>query len=80
MGFDNETQLPLTYYELKDAYKEYDLSYYIQQYILCSKITGYLDMYDKYSSYFTPYFNKIIYGLYVVAWSYVLLVNIYLII
>lgn len=75
-GYDTETNLPITTYALKEEYKELDLQYYASQYILISKIKGYLEMYDKYTLFFAPYFNIIIYSLYTIGWFYVILCNV----
>lgn len=75
-GIDSETQLPITTFKLKEEYKNLNLQYYIKQYILCSKLTGYFEMYDCYSKFFTPYFNFSIYLLYLIGWLYILYQNI----
>ena len=74
-GLDIKTGLPLTVYRLKQEYHDLDLIYHVEQYILCSKVSGYLEYYEQYKAYFTPYFNSIIYLLYMIGWSYVLYKN-----
>ena len=74
-GIDESTQLPLTAYSLKDPDPTIDLDYSIGQYILCSKITGYLEIYDRYDRFFTPRFNILIYSLYVIGWIYIFYIN-----
>ena len=75
LGIDLNTQLPITEYSLKEEYKKLDLDFYIKQYILCSKLSGYLKMYDHYSYAFSPYINLILYSIYAFGWSYILFVN-----
>ena len=74
-GLNIETGLPKTSFMLKEEYSDLDLQYYVEQYILCSKVSGYLEYYEEYKAYFTPYFNTIIYLLYMIGWSYVLYKN-----
>jgi hypothetical protein len=67
-------------YQFKIA-KEFEslnlnLDYHVKEYIICSKIVGYLQWYDKYKAYFTPRVNLIIYSLYLIGWLYVLCFNI----
>lgn len=76
-GLDVETQLPITEYCLKEEFNGLNLDYYIKQYILCSKLTGYFKMYDNYSNLFTAYFNIGIYSLYLVGWFYILFQNVF---
>ncbi len=77
-GIDQETKLPITDYSLKENYKKLNLEYYVGQFILCSKISGYLEMYDRYSRFFSPYLNIIIYFLYFLGWLYVLYINFFI--
>ncbi len=74
---DEQTALPITSFSLKEEYKHLDLDYFVDQYILCSKISGYLDMYKRYSEFFNPYINIIIYSLYLIGWLYVIMHNIW---
>lgn len=74
-GIDLNTQLPITDFSLKEEYKKLDLDFYVKQYLLCSKLSGYFTMYDRYSYTFSPYINLIIYFIYAFGWSYVLYVN-----
>lgn len=78
-GVDFSTQLPITEFSLKNQYKKLNLDYYIKQYILCSKLTGYLNMYDFYSKKLTAYYNLILYTLYLIGWLYILFINVALI-
>ena len=77
-GIDNETQLPITSYQLKPEYKDNDLSSVIEQYVLCNKLSGYLNFYDRYNHFFTSKFNIIIYSCYLLGWLYIFFHNIYL--
>ena len=74
-GINDENNLPRTSFSLKEEFKDLDLEYHVGQYILCSKISGYLEMYDRYSAFFTPYFNIVIYLSYLTGWCYVLFIN-----
>jgi hypothetical protein len=76
IGIDKETQLPIIDYSLKPEYEDNDLDYLIRQYILCNKLSGYLEAYDEYKNYFHPRVNIIIYSLYFVGWLYILYFNI----
>ena len=57
--------------------EDIDLEYHIQQFKLCSKLIGYLEVYDFLTNYYNPRMNLIIYGLYFVGWSYILIFNLY---
>ena len=74
-GIDIASQLPITDFRLKDEFKDLNLDFYVKQYILCSKLSGYFNMYDKYSSFFTPYFNVMLYSLYCIGWTYIFITN-----
>lgn len=76
-GIDFETKLPITIYYLKEDFQHFDLKYYVQEYILCSKLTGYLQNYSKYKEFFTPKINIIIYSIYIISWFYVIFKNFY---
>jgi hypothetical protein len=75
LGIDASTQLPITHYNLKEESKHLDLEYHVEQFILCNKISGYLEMYEKYSIFFTPYVNIFIYSTYLIGWLYVIFCN-----
>lgn len=75
-GIDKETNLPITNYKLKEEYEEMDLEYYVDHYILCSKISGYLEMYHRYSDFLYPYITTLIYSGYLIGWVYVIIKNI----
>jgi hypothetical protein len=75
-GVNPITHVPRTSYSLKKEYQNLDLEYYVGQYILCSKITGYLDMYNRYDILFSPYINSIFYFSYLIGWLYIFLINI----
>jgi hypothetical protein len=74
-GFDATSQLPITEFSLKEEYQKLNLDFYIKQYLLCSKLSGYFIRYDKYSTVFSPYINLFIYSLYFIGWFYVLFKN-----
>lgn len=71
----NAEGLPRTQYEFKDEYKHLDLDYHVEQYILCNKVSGYLETYNKFKTLFTPYFNVIIYGFYLIGWVFIVYCN-----
>ena len=75
-GIDSETNLPITSYKLTAQYQTFDLEYSTGQFILLNKVNGYLDIYEKYSNFFTPRVNIVIYSLYLIGWLYVLSFNI----
>lgn len=75
IGEDLKTQQPITEFNLKPEYKKLNLDYYVKQYILCSKLTGYFQIYDQYLKLLTPYFNIIIYTLYLIGWSFIIYSN-----
>lgn len=67
---------PITKYKLRLEHYDADLDYHIGQYILCSKMSGYLEFYEHYRQYFTPYFNVILHSGYVITWIFILCKNI----
>ena len=71
-GIDIETGLPLTNYKLKPQYSTLDLEYHVQQFILCSKVSGSLEIYDDYATRLNPIINIFISLLYLIRWSYIL--------
>lgn len=77
VGYDYKDDLPIHEYSLKEEFQHLDLPYYASHYILTSKLTGYLERYDYYSRVYTPYFNIMLYTLYLIGWSYVIIVNCY---
>lgn len=77
-SFDNKTQLPIISYQLKPEYEDNDLCTIIEQYILCNKLSGYLNFYDRYNHFFTFKFNIIIYSCYLSGWLYIFFHNIYI--
>lgn len=74
-GIDEATVLPRTSYRFKDINETADLNYHIDQYILCSKLSGYLENYKKYRQFLQPYFTLIIYSCYLLGWCYILYIN-----
>lgn len=76
-GINEESGLPLTTYSFKEEYQKLNpsLDYYAVQFILIQKVSGYLEMYDRYSRYFSPRFNILICLLYLLGWLYVLYIN-----
>ena len=76
-GIDLETNLPRTSYKFRDINETADLQYHIEQYILCFKLSGYLEYYHKYRQFCDPYFSLILCLLYFVGWCFIIGVNIY---
>lgn len=72
IGTDVNTNLPITRYSASPGNEHIDLDYYIEQYIICSKISGYLQRYNVILNYYNAYFNIIIYSLYLGGWLYIL--------
>ena len=54
-------------------------SYAVQQFIICSKLKGYIEIYEFYQNYYSCRINIIIYCLYLIGWLYVIYHNLYLI-
>ena len=77
-SIDAVTGEPHYSFNIADEYLKdnLDLQYHIDYFIICSKLTGYLEVYDFLASYYNARFNIIIYGLYLSGWSYVLFINI----
>lgn len=71
IGIDEITQLPITEYSLNPEHSDVDLHYHIGQYILCNKVSGYFDMYDRYHDFFSPYFKLFLYLIYLISWCYI---------
>lgn len=55
--------------------EDIDLTYHIEEFILCSKLNGYFEVYDFLASYYNTRVNIFIYSLYFTGWLYVLCVN-----
>lgn len=77
-GLNSSNNLPIYRYKLKEEFKHLNLNYHIGQYILCSKLSGYLENYERYKMFFSPRINIIIYSLYLIGWLYVLYLNLIL--
>jgi len=60
------------------GYEHIDLNSYIQEFIQCTKIQGYLDEHRAYSEYYTFRVYFVIYFLYLFGWLFVIFKNIYL--
>lgn len=75
-GIDSYTGLPKTAYRFRDVNETADLNYHINEYIFCSKLTGYLNNYDRFSRYLQPLFSLVLYSLYFFTWSYIVYINI----
>lgn len=76
-GVNLEFNLRLILYNLKEDYKYLNLNYHIGQFILCSKIPGNHDFYNRDTN-FSLYFNCFIYFYYTIRWGFVFNKNIYL--
>lgn len=76
-GLDSSTNLPITTYEFNDEHKGqgYNLKYHVQQFILGNKLSGYLDNCDRYTAFFAPYINVLIYSSYLIEWLSLLYYN-----
>lgn len=77
-GLEKTTELPWTTYKPSKGNEHINLDYNVKEFISCNKITGYLDIYNKYTNYFIPRFLIIIHGLYLIGWFYILYKNFYL--
>src|SRR5579871_1865098 len=74
-GVNPDSGLPITNYERAPGYENINLQFYITQYILCNKLTGYLDYYQRYANFFNPRVAIVIHSLYLIGWIYVLYQN-----
>ena len=68
LGYDAKTNLPRTRYKFVEENNDLNLEYVVGQFILCNKITGYLENYNKYSHFFTCRLNIFIYSAYLLGW------------
>lgn len=73
LGLDEKTQLPITSYSPSPGNEDINLEYHIEQFILCSKIKGYLNVYNLVLHYYSIRCNIIIYSLYLIGWLYIIL-------
>lgn len=74
-GYDELTKEPLTIFKPSPGNEDIDLSYHVTQFIICSKITGYLQVYEYLHNYYSPRINIFIYSLYLIGWIYILIKN-----
>lgn len=74
--FDKETNEPSYIFKPAIGYEHIDLEYHVQHFILCSKINGYLEIYDDLNMYYTSHVNLIIYSMYLLGWLYILYTNV----
>ena len=75
-GIDCDTQMPLTSFKLKDPDADIDLEDCINQYLLCKKLSGYVQCWEEYNRYYGPYINIAFYSIYLIGWLYIILKNI----
>ena len=73
---DSETQEPIIKFKPTKGNEDIDLDYHVEQFKLCSKITGYLEGYDFFVNLYNPKFNLVIYTLYFFGWFFILYSNI----
>jgi hypothetical protein len=72
-GMDEKTGLPITRYSRNPENDIYiDLKYHVEQYILLSKLNGYLQVYKLYSNFLTIRFDILISSIYLIGWFYIL--------
>lgn len=74
-GFDEDSEQPRYIFLPAAGHEDIDLSYHVEQFINCSKIEGYLLVYDSLNTYYTPRLNLMLYTLYLFGWFYVLYMN-----
>lgn len=79
LGIDKETNLPRTKYAPSPGCEDIDLRYYIDQFVICNKIHGYLIVYYILQRYISIRCNIIIYSLYLLGWLFILFKNLFLI-
>ena len=75
VGTDPTTNEPIIDYRPRSGNEDIDLTYHIEQFVLCSKLNGYFYVYDFLASYYNPRINIIIYFFYLIGWFHVLLIN-----
>ncbi len=75
LGIDKINNLPITNYRPSPGNENIDLKYCVEQYILCSKISGYLEVYNATLRYYSIRLNIIIYSLYFTGWLFILYKN-----
>lgn len=78
LGVDDETKLPIHNYSPAPGYEDINLNYHTMQYILLSKLKGYLELYLALQNYYSPRVNLFIYSLYLIGWLFIISKNIYL--
>jgi len=57
------------------GYEHIDLNYYIQEFIRCIKVRGYLEEYRVYGEYYLFRVSLFIYSLYLIGWLYIIYIN-----
>ena len=78
LGIDKETNLPIIEYSPSFGNEDINLDYHIEQYLLCLKLKGYLDVYNIVIQYYSIRCNIIIYSLYFFCWLFIIYKNIIL--
>lgn len=76
LGIDKETNLPIIEYSPSQGNEDINLDYHIEQYLLCLKLKGYLDVYNIVLQYYSIRCNIIIYSLYFFCWLFIIYKNI----
>jgi hypothetical protein len=57
--------------------EDIDLEYHIEQYILCNKINGYLEIYNNFVTFYNPRVSIVIYLLYLIGWLFIIFINVH---
>lgn len=66
---------PVTKFTPSLGNEDIDLSYHVEQFILCTKIQNYLDIYNDFKDYYTPRCNILLYSLYAIGWAFIITKN-----
>lgn len=74
-GFNANTKEPIFTFMPSQGNEDIDLQYHVDYFITCSKISGYLSVYDYLTYYYSSRINIFIYSMYLIGWSYIIFIN-----
>lgn len=75
-GFNNITKEPIFSFTPSRGNEDINLQFHVDYFMICSKISGYLSVYNFLTYYYSSRVNIIIYTMYLIGWSYVSYINI----
>lgn len=73
-NYDNNN-IPEYTFKLASGYEDFDLHYLVREYILCTKIEGYLNNYNRLNVIYMPRITTMIHIIYLLGWLYILIKN-----